>query len=117
MTTARVAFTGGLKLPGRVRKWSTLCPPVLNAVAPSLDAEVRVELASARRARMRRSPTRGIAEGGVLVASLDELGLQDGDYEIDFLRQRQGRVAVQPAAAVLGHPGPRLLGELHAPGL
>jgi hypothetical protein len=82
VTTARVAFTGGLKLPGRVRKWSTLCPPVLNAVATEPDAKVRVELASAEGEDTSTAYTWD-GEGVVFVA-LEGLGLQDGDYEITF---------------------------------
>lgn len=83
VTTARVAFTGGLKLPGRVRKWSTHCPPILNAVAIEPDARVRVELAPAQSEDASPAHT-WEAQDGVLVASLDELGLKDGDYEIIF---------------------------------
>jgi hypothetical protein len=83
VTTARVAFTGGLKLPGRVRKWSTHCPPTLNAVAIEHDARVRVELAPAEGEDASTAHT-WEAQDGVLVASLDELGLKDGDYEITF---------------------------------
>jgi Arc/MetJ family transcription regulator len=83
VTTARVAFTGGLKLPGRVRKWSTLCPPVLNAVATEPEARVRVELAPAEGEDASTVHT-WEAEDGVLIVALEELGLKDGDYEITF---------------------------------
>lgn len=83
VTTARVAFTGGLKLPGRVRKWSTLCPPVLNAVATEPLARVRVELAPAEGEDASTAHT-WEADDGVLVVALEGLGLKDGDYEITF---------------------------------
>lgn len=83
VTTARVAFTGGLKLPGRVRKWSTLCPPVLNAVATEPLARVRVELAASEGEDGSTAHT-WEADDGVLVVALEGLGLKDGDYEITF---------------------------------
>ena len=92
LSTARLVLSGGLKLPGRVRKWSSLCPPEIRAVAADPDADV-----SATLSRLGDDVPQGTytwsAQAGVLVTSLDQLELDDGDYELSLTVA--GEVATQ----------------------
>lgn len=81
----QLAIAGGMRIPSRVRKWSSAAPPELRAAVQSQDV-VRIRLVENH-----EDPAddyideewRG--EGGALVVPLREAGLHDGDYRVSLL--------------------------------
>jgi len=84
LTTARLALSGGLKLPGRVRKWSSLCPPEISAVTADTASRISVTLERVGDDGAQHDILSWQGGGGVLVVPLDGLGLSDGDFEVTF---------------------------------
>lgn len=78
--TSQLTFAGGLKLPGRIRKFSSLDPPEIRAITQNTET-IRVTLETLHQGddRVQRSwdsPT------FVTVVQLDECSLPDGDYVV-----------------------------------
>lgn len=80
-TTAQLNFAGGLRLPGKIRKWSSLDPPEIRAAVVGAEkmsitiwdlAEERVEL------------ERWTDNVSAMVRPLADLELADGDYEVEL---------------------------------
>jgi len=81
--TSQVLLEGGLQLPGRVRRWSSLAAPELRIAttdAQRLDIEIRQvrELAD----HLQPNPLRQTLTGPAALLDLNVLALPDGDYEI-----------------------------------
>lgn len=80
-TTAHLTLAGGLKLPGRIRKWSSLQPPEIRAVVADADA-ISVTLTD-----LTDEPAT-IGEWSstdtALVVPTADLELADGDYEVSL---------------------------------
>ncbi|MBF6325721.1 hypothetical protein [Nocardia cyriacigeorgica] len=80
LARTQLTIAGGLQIPSRIRKWSTVRPPEIRAAVQGelqlcvtlTEAETNTEL------RVWESNT------GALVASLSELGLPDGDYQVSL---------------------------------
>jgi len=81
LTSAQLVLAGGLKMPGNIRRWSRLRPPELRAVAEGA-GQVRVTLSELGVDRTLLEDW--TEEGSVLVRSLSELNLADGNYEIQM---------------------------------
>jgi len=81
LTSAQLVLAGGLKMPGNIRRWSRLRPPELRAVAEGAD-QVRVTIAELGEESILLEDW--IEPGSVLVRSLSELALADGNYEIQM---------------------------------
>jgi hypothetical protein len=81
LTTAQVSFAGGLKLPGRIRKWSSCQPPELR-VAVSEAEKLRVVLSEV--GDERTTLEEWTAAAPAMVKPLRDLDLGDGDYEIEI---------------------------------
>ena len=84
LTTSRLRLPGGLKLPGRVRKWSSLCPPEVIAVAEDADTDLSISLNPLDENASEHDGHTWRGSGGLLVAAIEPLGLSDGDYEVTF---------------------------------
>lgn len=82
LTTAQLGFSGGLRLPGRIRKWSTLEPPEIRvAVAEAETITIKVwDLAYDERSLLDQWDRAAQA----VVLPLKDLELADGDYEIEL---------------------------------
>lgn len=82
LTTAQLGFSGGLKLPGRIRKWSSLEPPEIRvAVAEAETITIRMwDLADDERELLDQWTEAAQAA----VRPLEGLELEDGDYEIEL---------------------------------
>jgi len=78
--SAQLAFAGGTKLPGQLRKWSSLDPPEVRAVAHGA-SRLTVRLTPLHDAGG-APPRAWTGDGPALVARLHELRLPDGDYEV-----------------------------------
>jgi hypothetical protein len=78
----QLTLAGGLRIPSRIRKWSTLKPPEIRAVIQSENA-ARVELAEADSAS-REILASWSTDDGALVAPLENLGLDDGDFVVSL---------------------------------
>jgi hypothetical protein len=80
--SSQLNIAGGLKLPGNLRKWSSLCPPEIRAVS-QLDGELKLTLT---REQLDSGDVSECFEWrssrGVLLVDLVEQGLEDGDYEL-----------------------------------
>ncbi|HEY1702312.1 MAG TPA: hypothetical protein VGG75_21610 [Trebonia sp.] len=82
LLSSQLAFAGGTKLPGQLRKWSSLDPPEVRAVAHGA-SRLTVRLTPLHDAgRALAKPHAWTREGPALVACLRELSLPDGDYEV-----------------------------------
>jgi hypothetical protein len=79
--TSQLVLAGGLRLPGRVRRWSSLAPPEIRVAAQGADhVSVRVERAATFQARVVELEREFLEP--VAILPLDEARLEDGDYEI-----------------------------------
>src|SRR5262249_52178786 len=81
LSTSQLILGGGLQLPGRVRRWSTLAPPEVRVAAEdAAGLTIRVERIGAFEKQvleLERSLDEPFA-----VVSLSEAELRDGDYEV-----------------------------------
>lgn len=80
LMSAQMSFAGGLKMPGRVRKWSSQQPPEIRAAVSEAS---RLEIALAPLDE--KGPGSGrswTADQPAIVVDLSDEGLADGDYEV-----------------------------------
>jgi len=75
-----LTIAGGLRIPSRIRKWSTLSPPEVRATVQS-EPELRVTLIDSRSDEVIREWT---SNNGALVAPLAEAQLGDGNYRVSL---------------------------------
>jgi len=82
LTTAQLNFSGGLKLPGRIRKWSSLEPPEIRAAVSEAEtmAITLFEVTEGEAQQIERWSEASCA----MVVPLGELALADGDYEVEL---------------------------------
>ncbi|AKS35860.1 hypothetical protein [Mycolicibacterium goodii] len=78
MARNQLTIAGGLRIPSRIRKWSSLSPPEIRATAQS-DTRLKVILSGALGEEMIAECT---SDSGALVISLDELSLPEDDYQV-----------------------------------
>lgn len=76
----QLTIAGGLRIPSRIRKWSTLSPPEVRAAVQS-EPSLRVTLTDGA---TEEAICEWRSETGVLVAPLAECHLQDGDYRVSL---------------------------------
>ncbi|MCD2144552.1 hypothetical protein [Gordonia paraffinivorans] len=76
----QLTVAGGLRLPSRIRKWSTLSPPEVRATAQEVSS-LRVTLCELDTDREIGSWT---TSTGTLVVPLSTLSLDDGDYQVSL---------------------------------
>jgi hypothetical protein len=82
LIASQLTLAGGLKLPGNLRKWSGLHPPEIRAVS-QMDGEIELSLSQTELVGERDSaPQVWRSHRGILLVDLNELGLEDGDYEV-----------------------------------
>lgn len=74
----QLTIAGGLRIPSRIRKWSTLDPPEVRATAQS-ESHLRVVLTEASSDQVIWEWT---SHSGVLVGRLRDIELTDGDYQV-----------------------------------
>ena len=92
LLSSQLVLAGGTKLPGGLRKWSSLDPPEIRAMAQSATA-LSVTLDSMSEASGAPSvPHTWTSDEPTLVADIKGLTLPDGDYEVSLL---DGRKTVQ----------------------
>lgn len=85
LLSSKLALAGGTKLPGSLRKWSTLDPPEVRAVVQS-SSGVTVTVGCLDKASdMPGLPRTWTSDEPTLVVDLGALALPDGDYEISLL--------------------------------
>lgn len=82
LTTAQLTFAGGLKLPGRVRKWSSLHPPEIRAVVSEAESMTvsLYDLGGDDRVLLEQWTEASQA----IVVSLGAAELADGDYDVEL---------------------------------
>lgn len=81
LATSQLVLAGGLQLPGRLRRWSSLAPPEIRVAVDGAEA---VEVVVARVGREHDEVTlieRRVDQAAVVVPLLDA-GLPDGDYDV-----------------------------------
>jgi hypothetical protein len=76
----QLTLSGGLQMPGQIRKYSSLCAPAIGAVV-SHDQNLSVLLKSNDDEILHE----WTSDVGALVIPLDELKLEDGDYIVELL--------------------------------
>ena len=108
LLSAQLAFADGTKLPGQLRKWSSLDPPEIRAIVQGA-SQLSVRLTSLHDAESDAARNSRIwtSDGPALVAVLRELGLPDGDYEVSVDDKGKSSPAGDPPTALLGHTGRR----------
>ncbi|MCZ4499985.1 MAG: hypothetical protein JWQ74_2540 [Marmoricola sp.] len=79
LTTAQLNFAGGLKMPGRIRKFSSLQPPEIRAAVAEAET-MTVSIASL--GDESEELHRWTESANAMVIPLDGLNLDDGDYEV-----------------------------------
>jgi len=85
LLSSQLTLAGGTKLPGGLRKWSSLDPPEIRAVAQS-SASLSVVLDTAHKTDGPPGlPHTWTSDEAALVADIYALGLPDGDYEVALL--------------------------------
>lgn len=121
ISTAQLNLSGGLKMPGRVRKWSSLHPPEVRAVVG--DAE-KISVTLTDLGEERTELERWSVNGSAIAIPLEGLELENGDYELELsvngepisvttLRLRSGAAP----DLVSWEQSPRLNYDLHASAL
>jgi hypothetical protein len=94
LLSSQLTIDGGSKLPGRIRKWSSLDPPEVRAVAHGAK-EIRVVISALDEGNPTPNlPHTWSSTESALVADLSALDLADGDYELSL---RKGDKPVQQA--------------------
>lgn len=81
LASGQVVLEGGLRLPGRVPRWSSLAPPELR-VATTDASRLEVTIEQVRALAESVEDTRHQMTGPAAVLQLAELELPDGDYEL-----------------------------------
>lgn len=83
---AQLTVSGGLRIPGRIRKWSSMRPPEIRAVTQEAErVEVHIKRLASIVTEDEDSWSRTFAEdGSSLIVDLAEESFGDGDYEIVF---------------------------------
>lgn len=76
----KLTIAGGLRIPSRIRKWSTLRPPELRAAVQS-EPNLRVTLSESTSEDVLFEWT---SRSGALVAPLADAKLNDGDYRVSL---------------------------------
>ncbi len=76
----KLTIAGGLRIPSRIRKWSTLSPPEVRAAVQS-ERNLRVTLADSRTDDVIHEWK---SDCGALVAPLADADLADGDYRVSL---------------------------------
>lgn len=85
LLSSQLTLAGGTKLPGTLRKWSSLDPPEVRAVVQNA-ASLSVILDSMHEACATPGlPHTWTSSEPTLVAGVETLGLHDGDYEVSLL--------------------------------
>lgn len=80
-TTAQMNFAGGLRMPGKVRKWSSLNPPEIRAAV--IGAET-MSIAIWDLGEERVLLEKWTDQVSAMVRPLHDLDLADGDYEVEL---------------------------------
>ncbi|WP_285029786.1 hypothetical protein [Mycolicibacterium sp. lyk4-40-TYG-92] len=117
----KLTIAGGLRIPARIRKWSTLCPPEVRATVQS-ETLLRVTLSYTDSDEL---IGQWISRDSVLVAPLNDLNLDDGDYtvslfigdkpNVDPVQQATIRLRSSRNVDALWHNAPRLVYSLDKP--
>lgn len=114
-----LTIAGGLRIPSRIRKWSTYSPPEVRAAVQS-EQDLRVTLVDTRSEELIREWT---SSTGVLVAPLAEAKLRDGNYRVSLFTGAK-KVPVQQSSIrlrsgrepdLLWNKAPRLVYQLGNP--
>jgi hypothetical protein len=77
----QLTIAGGMRIPSRVRKWSSTAPPELRAAVQSED-RVRIQLIDVHQ---RTTLHEWGGTRGSLIVALDDAKLADGDYRVRLL--------------------------------
>jgi hypothetical protein len=115
----KLTIAGGLRIPSKIRKWSSLSPPEIRAAVQS-EADLRVTLVESASDEVLREWT---SCNGVLVAPLATANLQDGDYHVSLftgtnknpVQQSSIRLRSSRTTDVLWASAPRLVYALDDP--
>ena len=99
-TTAQLNFAGGLKLPGKIRKWSSLDPPEIRAAVVGAE---KMSISLWDLGDERAELERWTDSVSAMVRPTADLDLDDGDYEVELRGQRISRLSEHFAPAVCGH--------------
>jgi hypothetical protein len=96
LATTQLVIEGGLRLPGRVERWSSLAPPEVRVAAEGAE-EIHVSVTQTRSIGADFAPIETVFREPVGILALEPLMLPDGDYEIvATVRSSQGPAKKPP---------------------
>jgi hypothetical protein len=115
----QLTIAGGLRIPSRIRKWSTHSRPEIRATVQS-ETRLRVTLTDSK---TEEAVCEWESNTGVLVASLADIELDDGDYQVGLfigskttpVQQASIRLRSSKDVDVLWSAAPRLVYSLSQP--
>ena len=82
LATTQLVLEGGLQLPGRVRRWSSLAAPEIRVVTEDAES-IAIVVTQTRAVGDEVSAVERVLPGRVALLPLADLGLSDGDYDIE----------------------------------
>ena len=101
VSSTQLMLAGGLKLPGRIEKWSSLAPPEIRAVSQKA-SRIKVSIS----ARNLEDPSKSIeifeqiSIDQVLTISTTDLELPDGDYRVSLFENDPAKPNSSPTKLV-----------------
>ena len=81
LASSQTVIEGGLQLPGRLRRWSTLAPPEVRVAADQAE-EICIRIERVETFLETADSHSWVFPGSVALVDLADLHLKDGDYEI-----------------------------------
>ena len=81
IATAQLNLAGGLKMPGLVRKWSSLFPPEIRAAVAGAE---KITITLTDLGEERTELERWSVSASAIAIPLEGLELEDGDYEVEL---------------------------------
>ena len=124
LSSSQLVVDGGFRLPGHLRRWSSLAPPEIR-FATDEATSVLIEVSQLRSVDRTIEPFDRAFEGSAAVLPLAELSLPDGEYQVVASRVVNGasepidQVRLRLRSADEVNPAPRqhppLVRELSAP--
>lgn len=99
LSSSQLVFTGGLRLPGRLRRWLSSVPPELTAIGAEV-GKMNLSLTDEENNVVYSE----MVNGATLIANLSPLGLPDGTYEVSLEARSRGKPSVSKVRLRLRSP-------------
>lgn len=115
LSTSQLVVEEGLRLPGHLRRWSSLAPPEIR-VATEDAKSIVVTVTQTRALAQSAEAINSTSEGSAAVVRLADLSLPDGDYEVLASNTTTGKtidqIRLRLRSADVSNPAPPRLPPL-----